>query len=71
MPNNFKIVDEYTSSMIVKGKESYSECSSGYAYALGALESKAMMILSHLEIYHPDAYNSVVGMFDVQEETNQ
>jgi len=71
MPNNYKIVNEYTDNRVAKGKELYPENVSGHAYALGALEAKAMMMLSHLEIYHPDAYNSVVGMFDVQEETNQ
>ena len=68
--NNYKIVNEYTDSRVAKGKELYPEHGSGHAFALGVLEAQAGSILSHLEIYHPDAYNSVVGMFDVQEETN-
>jgi len=66
--NNFKIVGKYVDSKVGEGVRLYG--SQGRSYALGALESKAGSILWHLEIYHPDAYNSVVGMFDVQEGDN-
>ena len=66
--SNFKIVGKFVDREIMDGKNCRG--GTGHAYALGALEAKAMTILTHLEIYHPDAYNSVVGMFDTQEETN-
>ena len=67
--DNFKIVNKFVDSKIMEGKNCYE--GTGHPFALGALEGQASMLLLHLEIYYPDAYNSVVGMFDVQEETNQ
>jgi len=68
MPNNFKIVNKFVDSKIMEGKN-YHE-GTGHSFALGALEGEVSMLLVRLEIYHPDAYNSVVGMFDTQEEAN-
>jgi len=73
MPNNFTVVDEYVDSKIAQcamedssGRSSRC-CKRPHSYALGSLQSQVAMMLSRLEVYHPEAYITAVEEFAVKE----
>jgi len=56
--NNFTVVNEYVESKIVQC--AMEDRKYPHSFALGALQSQMACILTKLEMYHPDAYNTVV-----------
>jgi len=65
MPNNFTVVDEYVDSKIAQC--AMEDRKWPHSYALGSLQSQVAMMLSRLEVYHPEAYITAVEEFRTNE----
>jgi len=63
--NNFTVVNEYVESKIVQC--AMEDRKYPHSFALGALQSQVAMMLSRLEVYHPEAYITAVEEFAVKE----